>query len=152
MTKLRAFDALGPGGQNIYLRGLFLRDNYGVGLHARCTNLVRKLTEAYDTAFLEFDVLVMPTIVFPPIKLRTPGSLLGPLQALSRATSMTKNTASFNLTVHPALSLPIGFVPAQDDAEVKLPTGLQIVGRKFEDLLCLKVAATWEKAYDWKKL
>ena len=147
----RAFDALGPGGQNIYLRGLFLRDNYGPGLHARCTNLVRKLTEAYDTTFLDCDVLVMPTIVFPPVKLRTPGTYLGPLQALSRATSMTKNTASFNLTGHPALSLPVGFVPAQDNAAVKLPTGLQIVGTKFEDLLCLKVAAAWEKAYDWKK-
>jgi len=43
-------------------------------------------------------------------------------------------------------------VPARDDAKVFLPTGLQIVGRKFEDLTCLKVAASWEKENDWKNI
>ena len=37
-----------------------------------------------------------------------------------------------------------------DGAKVKLPAGLQIVGKKFEDLACLKVGAAWERAYDWK--
>lgn len=48
------------------------------------------------------------------------------------------------------MTIPVGFVPAQDDASVKLPTGLQIVGRKFADLDCLKVGAVWEKHNDWK--
>ncbi|KAG8526823.1 uncharacterized protein KY384_008252 [Bacidia gigantensis] len=148
----QAFDALGPGGQNIYLRGLFLKDRYGARLHAHCTNLSRKLTDAYDAAFRDVDILVMPTVIFPPVKLRTPETPLTPLKMLSRTSGLTYNTATFNLTGHPALNLPVGFVPAQDDKLVKLPTGLQIVGRKFEDLLCLKVAASWEKANKWKEL
>jgi amidase len=66
-----AFDALGPGGQNMYLRGLFLTETYGAPLQARCTNLLRKLNDQYDASLREVDVLVMPTIIYPPAKIRT---------------------------------------------------------------------------------
>jgi amidase len=168
-----AFDELGWGAQNVYLRGLFLKEHFGAPLQARCTNLIRKLSEAYDRALgvgtspshgqgerMEeqegVDLLVMPTIIYPPKKLRTadqmPGgkSEMGPLEMLSRTVGATQNTCPFNSSGHPALSLPVGFVPAEEDEKVMLPTGLQIVGRKWEDLLVLKVAASWEKANDWK--
>lgn len=148
-----AFKALGPGGQNIYLRGLFLKERYGAPLHARCTNLLRKLNDEYDSAFRDIDVLVMPTTIIPPMKIEEKGGkTLGVLKMLSRTIGATYNTATFNSTGHPALNLPVGFVSARDDKEVFLPTGLQIVGRKFEDLTCLKVAASWEKANAWKEL
>lgn len=51
---------------------------------------------------------------------------------------------------HPALSIPVGFSPAIEDPSVLLPVGLQIVGRKFDELLLLKIAASWEKKYNWK--
>ena len=35
---------------------------------------------------------------------------------------------------------------------MKLPAGLQFVGKKWCDSDCLKVGAAWEKAYDWKTL
>lgn len=150
----QAFEALGPGGQNIYLRGLFLQQKFGSPLSARCTNLLRKLNDAYDAALAEFDVIVMPTITFLPCKLRTENQLLGakeemqPLEMLSRTVGVTANTAGFNATGHPALSLPVGFVA--NDEGVKLPVGLQIVGRKWRDVDCLRVAAAWEAAGDWK--
>ena len=148
-----AFDALGPGGQNIYLRGLFLQQRFGSPLHARCTNLLRKLSDAYDAVLRDVDVLVMPTIIVPPVKIcEDGGRTLGVLKMLSRTIGATYNTATFNSSGHPALSLPVGFVPAQGDREVWVPTGLQIVGRKFEDLEVLKVAASWEQRNDWKGL
>ncbi|RDW73528.1 amidase signature (AS) enzyme-3 [Coleophoma cylindrospora] len=150
-----AFDALGPGGQNIYLRGLFLQERFGAPLHARCTNLLRKLADSYDAALREVDVLVTPTIIFPPVKIvpeGNPGGKLGTLGMLSRTIGATYNTATFNSTGHPGLNLPVGFVPARDDAKVYLPTGLQIVGSKFGDLTCLKIAASWEKNWNWKEL
>ena len=148
-----AYEALGPGGQNIYLRGLFLQERFGSPLHARCTNLLRKLNDEYERALRDVDVLVMPTSIYPSVKIQEGGGkTLGPLKMLSRTIGATYNTATFNSSGHPGLSLPVGFVPAQDNKEVFLPTGLQIVGRKFEDLMCLKVAASWENANDWKKL
>jgi amidase len=148
-----AFDALGHGGQNICLRALFLQQKFSSPLHAGCTNLLRKLNDEYERAFRTVDILVMPTTPFPPVRIQeNSGETLGPLKMLARTRGATYNTSTFNSTGHPALNLPVGFVPAQDDKRVFLPTGLQIVGRKFEDLMCLKVAASWEKAFDWKTL
>ena len=39
-----AFDNLSPGGQNLYLRYLYLEAKYGIELHAKCANLLRKLS------------------------------------------------------------------------------------------------------------
>lgn len=39
-----AFDKLSPGGQNLYLRYLYLEGKYGPELHAKCSNLLRKLS------------------------------------------------------------------------------------------------------------
>ena len=50
------------------------------------------------------------------------------------------------------LTIPVGFAPTINSEDVNLPVGMQIVGRNFEDLTCLKVAAAWEKANEWKKL
>lgn len=55
-------------------------------------------------------------------------------------------------TGHPALSLPCGFVPAVDNAALKLPTAMMLVGRRWNDVTVLKAGAAWEKAFDWKKL
>ena len=71
---------------------------------------------------------------------------------LSRTIGATYNTATFNSTGHPGLNLPVGFVPAREDANVWLPTGMQIVGRKFRDLEVLKVAGSWEQNFNWKEL
>jgi amidase len=46
----------------------------------------------------------------------------------------------------------VGFVPASDNPDIKLPAGLQIVGKRFEDLTTYKIAAAWEESKDWKKL
>jgi amidase len=92
----------------------------------------------------------MPTMPRPPPKLFKNSVDAGPLEELSNMAGVTSNTATFNSTGHPSLSLPVGFSPADEDPTVMLPAGMQITGRKFEDLLCMKVAALWEKSHDWK--
>ncbi|ORY70901.1 amidase signature enzyme [Pseudomassariella vexata] len=149
------FDALGPGASNMYMGYLWVQEKHGAKLQGKCMNLIKSISDAYDKALQEFDVLVMPTLPTPPPRLPEPGALgttEGPLKFLSRSIGMIANTCPFDNSGHPALSLPVGFVPAVEDAEVKLPTAMQIVGRKYQDVNCLKVAAAWEKAFDWKTL
>lgn len=43
------------------------------------------------------------------------------------------NTAPFNATGHPALNVPCGFGRAPNRPEVKLPIGMQLIGRRWED-------------------
>jgi hypothetical protein len=51
----------------------------------------------------------------------------------------------FNLTGQPAISVPMGI------AELDLPVGLQIVGRRFDDELVLRAAAAWERSSPWPR-
>ncbi|KAI1076636.1 amidase signature enzyme [Whalleya microplaca] len=146
------FDTLGPGASNIYMQYLWVQEKYGPKLQGRSMNLLKATSDAYDEALKDFDVLVMPTLPCPPPRLPEPGVDEGPLTFLKRSISLVSNTCPFNNSGHPALSLPVGFVPALDDPSVKLPTAMQIVGRKYADADCLKVAAAWEKAFDWKTL
>lgn len=151
-----AFDAYGPGGQSIYLRGRFLEQRYGPTLHARAMNLMRRLTDEYNRAFATYNVLVMPTAPMLTQKTMTAegkkAAGMGPLLLLNRNLGVTHNTAPFDFSGHPALSLPVGFASPADDPEVRLPVGMQIVGRQYEDLVCMQVAAVWEKENDWKSI
>ena len=117
-------------------------------VYAKAVNLCRKLTEAYDEALRKVDVLIMPTTITPSNRL--------PLETDSNITKMSKtsgkleNTCPFNATGHPAIAFPIGFVPAKEDEGVMLPASMQVVGRHFDDVTCLKVAFAWENARNWK--
>ncbi|KAI5865204.1 amidase signature enzyme [Durotheca rogersii] len=146
----RQFDALGPGASNVYISYLWVQETYGAKLHGQVMNLLKATSDAYDKALDKFDVLVMPTLPYPPPQLPKIGSEEGPLKFLARTVGLIANTCPFNNSGHPALSLPVGLVPAREDPSIRLPTAMQIVGRKYSDVDCLKVAAAWEKAYDWK--
>lgn len=92
----------------------------------------------------------MPTLPSPPCKLFEDPAAHGPLERLSRNVGLVGNTAPYNSTGHPALTIPVGFVPALEDPSIKLPAGLQIVGKKFREIDCFKVGAAWEQSKDWR--
>jgi aspartyl-tRNA(Asn)/glutamyl-tRNA(Gln) amidotransferase subunit A len=52
-------------------------------------------------------------------------------------------TFPFNLTGNPAASIPCGFTTDG------LPIGLQIVGRRFDEVTVLRASAAFEEAYPW---
>lgn len=63
------------------------------------------------------------------------------------------NTSQFNLTGHPAMTLPIGFLPdlSGADPNVRLPVGMQIIGPLHGEEKILRVGLAYEKMFDWKK-
>lgn len=148
----REFDSLGPGCRNLYIRWLYCEEKYGPALQGRVGNLVKGLTDSYDHALNDVDILVMPTVSSPPQNLGDGSTKDRPLQGNALTPSIIYNTSPFDSTGHPALSLPCGFVPASDNPEKKLPTGIMLVGRRYDDVTILKAAAAWEKAFDWKTL
>ena len=56
---------------------------------------------------------------------------------------MVNKPARFNLTGHPALSINAGFTEKE-----KLPVGVQIVGKLFDDVTVLQVAKAFEHQRD----
>jgi amidase len=111
--------------------------------YAKAQNLSRKLRAAYDAALSKHDLLLMPTV---PLK-ATP---LPPADAprelyIQRAFEMLANTAPFDATGHPAMSIPCGMSDG-------LPTGLMMIGRHYGESTIYRAAAAFEKAGDWKKM
>ncbi|KAH6676522.1 putative amidase [Halenospora varia] len=118
-------------------------------VYAKSINLCRKLTETYDEALKNFDVLIMPTTITPadPLPLPTDSAVT----KMSKTIGKLDNTCPFNATGHPALAIPIGFVPSKADASIKVPASMQIVGKHWNEVTCLKVGFAWENAVAWKE-
>lgn len=100
-------------------------------------NLTYDLRKAYDDALSTFDVLVMPTLPFTAQELLPHDAPLA--EYLPRALAMIGNTAPFDVSGHPAISVPAPLVNG-------LPCGLMIIGRHFDDANVLRVAHTYEQA------
>jgi amidase len=142
-----AFEALGKGLRTrindisdtvkmTMLIGEYVNRQYGHRHYGKGQNLAFALREAYDAALADVDVLVMPTVPILP-------SLIVPPEAsreerVVRGLEMLTNTAPFDVTGHPAVS-----VPCQPDGE--LPVGLMIIGRHFADATVLRVADAFEQ-------
>jgi amidase len=110
-----------------------VRERYHGTLYAKAQAYRPTLTAKYDAALREYDALVMPST---PMKAH---------RIDERAPySMITNTAPFDVTGHPAISVPC----AKSNG---LPVGLMIVGRHFEDSTPLKLAHAYEQSVDWQK-
>jgi amidase len=124
----------------VKLVGLSGGYTYGQGrgmYYGMARNLALELTRAYDRALAEFDVLVMPTLPYtasPILNDQTPLE-----EYVPAALSMVINCAPFDVSGHPAISVPTKLVNG-------LPAGVMIVGRRFHDATLLRVAHTYEQA------
>jgi amidase len=84
-----------------------------------------------DTALAEVDALVLPTLPTVPLRLESAGDS-------AAALGMTRLVRPFNLSGHPALSLP-----ASELAHG--PVSLQLVGRKWDDARVCAIASQIER-------
>lgn len=113
-----------------------LETNYGRH-YAMARNLEQQLSGAYDSALQKYDVLVMPTMPLLPTPLPATDAPVD--EVLGRALEMLGNTCPFDVTGHPACTVPAGMSEG-------LPVGLMIIGRHFDDATVLRVANAFETA------
>src|SRR5713226_1478238 len=95
------------------------------------------IKRGFDEAFKEVDVIVTPTMPTPAFKLGE--KIQDPLQMYLSDIY----TISVNLAGVPAVVVPCGI------SSGKLPIGLQIIGRPFEEEKILRAAYAYEQATDW---
>jgi aspartyl-tRNA(Asn)/glutamyl-tRNA(Gln) amidotransferase subunit A len=97
----------------------------------------RIVREFVSQAFADCDVLHLPTLAIaaPTLEETDPGG--SPL-AWKAIAAMVRCTAPFNYLGLPALSVPCG------RTENGLPTAFQLVGRPFDEISLLRVAAAYE--------
>lgn len=101
-----------------------------------------KATAAVDGLFERFDLLLTPTLAcLPPVMGQLDG--ISALVATLRSVPMVVFTSMYNVTGHPACSLPAGRTRGG------LPIGAQLVGPSGRDDLVLAVAAQIERELGW---
>jgi len=112
-------------------------DRTGDGLYyGRAQNAALTVRAAYDHALEQVDVLVMPTVAARPPKLPPVNVDFATSMKLSDGAAL--NTPQFDVTGHPALSVPCGKLDG-------LPIGMMIVGRIGDDATVLRAGHAFEQ-------
>ncbi|MEM7251801.1 MAG: amidase [Pseudomonadota bacterium] len=120
--------------------GTYIRKQYGLRYYGKGVNLSRRLATAYDKVLSECDLLLMPTLPLKSTPL--PGADASREEYVKRALEMLANTAPFDITHHPAMSIPCGI---NDER----PIGMMLVGKHFDEPTIYKAAYAFEQATDW---
>jgi amidase len=127
--RLEVPDAWSETVKLVVLGGRYSVEKYQARHYAMARNLVFEVRRHYDEALSRFDVLVMPTL--PMVATPIPAASDPREVQIARALEMIPNTAPFDISGHPAIS-----VAATDN----LPVGMMIVGKRFDGAACLRVA------------
>jgi len=125
------------------LSGEFFIKHHRGHFYAKCQNLGRQLRAAYDAALAEHDLLLLPTLPLKATKLPAADAAGG--EILQRAFEMIGNTAPFDVTGHPAMSVPCGLGDG-------LPIGMMLVGKHWAESTIYRAAHAFEQAGDWQKM
>ncbi|KZT55933.1 Glutamyl-tRNA amidotransferase subunit A, partial [Calocera cornea HHB12733] len=147
------WDKFSPISQNLLINNVYLKSHHP-GQYGKAQNLFRALRRAYDGLLASYDVLITPTTPFVANTNPGPGDSI--LVKVAKSAGETLNTAPFNGTGHPAMNLPIGWLPALEvdmedpDGSVMLPVGMQLVGKFWDEGTLYRAGAAWEKRWDWK--
>ncbi|MFX1311512.1 MAG: amidase [Promethearchaeota archaeon] len=93
--------------------------------------------------FREFDILITPTMACPAFEI----NISAPTKIDGKTVSSgaySPYTHPFNMSGHPAASIPCGW-----SAE-GLPIGMQIIGKRFDEVTVLQVSKAFEEIAPWQ--
>ena len=107
---------------------------------AEAHRLRRTLIGRVDTFFERYKFLVMPVVQVVPfdVTVEYPTDVAG--EAMTTYLDWMESCWCITVTGHPAISVPCGFT------DEGLPVGVQIVGRRGDDLGVLRLAHAYERA------
>jgi aspartyl-tRNA(Asn)/glutamyl-tRNA(Gln) amidotransferase subunit A len=131
--------------RRIMLGTYVLSAGYYDAFYLKAQQVRTLLRRDYDLAFEQVDVVAMPTTPMPAFRLGE--KTADPLQMYLGDIF----TVSANLAGLPAISIPCGFVEqvGSTGAAERLPVGLQLTGRMFDEATLLRAADTYERITDW---
>jgi amidase len=115
-------------------------DHFNGRYYAKAQNIARKVKASYDAAFANYDILLMPTLPITASKLPDPDASI--TEVVTRAFEMITNTAQFDVTGHPSMSIPCGQVDG-------LPVGLMLTAADYNESTIYAAAAAFEATVDW---
>ena len=131
---------LPPTVKLILLIGTYMSERYHGRMYAKAQNLRHVLRASYDRALEQVDLLAMPTTPMKAPRYEPDIDITG---LINHGWNMLDNTSPFNMTGHPAISIPC----AKSNG---LPVGLMLVGRHFDDATLFQAAHAFEQHVNWE--
>ncbi|MEM7467809.1 MAG: amidase family protein, partial [Pseudomonadota bacterium] len=122
--------------KTVLLFALAMRNRYGIYYSAKAQNIIRDVRASYNKALNDVDILLMPTTTMKALPIPPEGA--SEIEIMTSALPMIGNTAPFDATGHPSMSLPAGFSDG-------LPVGLMLTGRHGEDDVVLRAGHAVEQ-------
>jgi aspartyl-tRNA(Asn)/glutamyl-tRNA(Gln) amidotransferase subunit A len=101
-----------------------------------------RLRREMQTVLARIDALLTPGALIPPPHHDARKAVIGDKE-VNLTAALIAATCPFNLTSHPALTIPCGFTAGG------LPLALQIVGRLFDEATILQVGHAYETHTSW---
>ena len=104
---------------------------------------IKQIYEVFYQYFKNYDILITPSTAVSAFEL----GIMGPTQINGinfSPTGWTPFSFIFNLTGHPAATIPCGW------SSEGLPIGMQIVANRFEELKLLQVSKAFEEIAPWQ--
>jgi amidase len=124
------------------IAGQYMKDTTQGHYYGRAQNLARQARAAYDDLLSRHDLLLMPTV---PQKARPYPDEIGIAETIELAFENIENTCPFNLTHHPAMSIPCGIVDG-------CPIGMMLIGRHYDEPTIYRAAYAFEQGVDWRSM
>ena len=120
--------------------GEYFVKHYRGRYYAKAQNLSRVLRQAYDNVLNSYDLLLMPTL---PMKATPIPEQNVPLALYAqRGFEMLANTCPFDVTGHPAMTVPCGMSQG-------LPIGMMLIGKHYNESTIYRAAHAFEQLGDW---
>jgi amidase len=125
---------------SMFVGEYFIR-HYRGRFYAKAQNLSRLLRQAYDDVLNRYDLLLMPTL---PMKATPIPDQNAPLALYcQRGFEMLPNTCPFDVTGHPAMTVPCGMSQG-------LPIGMMLTGKHYNESTLYRAAHAFEQLGDWR--
>jgi len=123
------------------IAGQYFIKHYRGHFYAKAQNLARLLRKTYDDVLVRYDLLLMPTL---PMKATPLPPANAPLALYcQRGFEMLPNTCPFDVTGHPAMSIPCGMSGG-------LPIGLMLIAKQYNEATIYRAAHAFEQLGDWR--
>jgi len=123
------------------IAGQYFIKHYRGHFYAKAQNLARLLRKSYDDVLVRYDLLLMPTL---PMKATPLPPANAPLALYcQRGFEMLPNTCPFDVTGHPAMSIPCGMSGG-------LPIGLMLIAKRYNEATIYRAAHAFEQLGDWR--
>ena len=105
----------------------------------------KEIRAAFLKAMADYDALLVPTTIIPAPLLDQTTVNINKKDTIEVYEALTRLTTVFDITGLPAMNIPAGFIV--EEKRNKLPIGVQLVGKPFDEETLLRISHVYDEYY-----